>query len=232
MRTLEDPMRLFALAATLLALACTNENEVKELESEPLVSKGKTANGVVGVNSKNEAVIREERAATDELSIQQMSNSRLQEELDRELQLLKWCRRDIADPRLNGSGKIQPIPAIDDMKPLSEVREEIGLDGEGDLKVVKEEYFNERLKTERKFETSLRSMLKVSKDHREDCEQKMAEARMQAGLAPERYQGDGYFSNGVWVERQKAERSLSDAFEIAAKAKQDAAKSNSGNSKN
>jgi hypothetical protein len=211
-----------AIATMIFSTACTNDNEVKNLEDSPLEAKGKSGTGVVGVNKDREVVIREEKSATDALTIQQMSNSKMSEEVERELQLLKWCRRDMADPRLSGNGKIQPIPAIDEMKPIAEVREQIGLDKSGDLKVVREEYFNERLKSERKFEESLKNMLKTSRDHREDCEQRMGEARMKVGLPPERYQGQGYFSNGVWVEKQKAERTLSDAFEISAREKQKA----------
>jgi hypothetical protein len=199
--------------------ACTSSDKVVQLEDDPIKAKGKMEDSVIGINEDDVAVIRQERSAGDELQIQRMANSKLQDKLFQEHHMLKWCRRDVSDKRLGGSGKISSIPEVDGMKESTEVREKLGLNADGDFKIVKERKFNDVLRQERKYEKSLKNMIKVVSQHREECEQTMGEARVKVGLSPERYQGSGYFSNGVWIESGKAEKSLSDAFEVAAKAK-------------
>jgi len=65
---------------------------------------------------------------------------------------LKICRRDLADKRLGGTGDVIPVTAIDSMRTPAEVSEEIGLTKDGELTVVKEESYNDRLALERKYD--------------------------------------------------------------------------------
>ena len=203
--------------------ACThNKNEVKEIDTT-IDAKGSVDGGTVGIDKKGEAIIQNEASAQDELRRQQWANSQLEADLGNQHFELRRCRRDLADPRLGGSGEPTSIPDVDNMKDTTATREEFGLDAGGALKVVKREYFLERLEKERKYETTLRSMAKLVKDHLEKCQTHMAVARRQTGLPSERYRSEGYFTNnGTWVETKKAEQSLDDAFERAAGAAREA----------
>jgi hypothetical protein len=196
--------------------ATTSENKVQEIETKMEV-KGQVSGGKLGIDDEGDAVIQQDNMADDELRTQIMVNSRLGEELKTEHFMLQSCRDDMSDPRLGGHGEPEEIPEIDKMKNATDVREQFGLDDDGNLRFVKREYYIERLKNERKYETSVRQMLKTVKRHRLLCEKKMSIARNRAGLPGDRYTADGYFtSNGTWVETRKAEQTLDDAFEISA----------------
>lgn len=210
--------RIFVIGL-LLAGCTTPEHQVKEIDTT-LETKEETNNGRIGLNDDKQVVIQNEVSAGDELKVQEMVNADLERDLEREHFVLKLCRRDLADQRLGGSGAAGDIPEIDNMKTPNEVKEEFGLNADGNLRVVRRELFVERLKSERKYETSLRTLMKVVAKHREKCEGQMAIARSKHGLAPERYKAEGYFTgSGIWVETRKGEQTLNDAFEIAALAK-------------
>ena len=163
---------------------------------------------------KLEKVVNSELASKVQKSIIEHKNTELKTRLKLDTEVEKFIANAV---KLNA--KISSIPEVDGMKESTEVREKLGLNADGDFKIVKERKFNDVLRQERKYEKSLKNMIKVVSQHREECEQTMGEARVKVGLSPERYQGSGYFSNGVWIESGKAEKSLSDAFEVAAKAK-------------
>ena len=129
--------------------------------------------------------------------------------------MLKWCRKDLADPRLGGSGEITQLPEIDDMKTPTEVKEDFGIEGDA-LKIVKRESYLKRLKSERKLEKTLREMAKTIKKSRENCEMRMAGARVKAGLPAQRFEGNVTISPDGKVEKiiYAQEKSLDDAFRI------------------
>lgn len=207
------------IMVALIATGCVtaNENKVREIETKNVVVKGSLGNGKVVLNSDDEIVIQEETDADNELRIQEAVNSKIQSDLNQEAHMLKRCRMDLSDERLGGSGKIPELPAVDSMKDAEDVKEELGLNEDGELKVVKRSYFVARLKAARKYERSLRKMLSTVENHREECEYKMGQARVKAGLPAERYEAQGYFiDGGVWVQTRKGEKSLSDAIEIQA----------------
>lgn len=205
------------LIAFLTLSACTTSHEVKELDDEPLAGKGKTLDGEVGINSNNQAVIRKKSSAADELRIQDAVNMRLRDELDSDLFALKSCRQQRADKRLGGDGRVAKIPDIDDMTADYQVREQLGLDSEGNLSVVREQLFEERLTAERKYETTLRTMTKTVKLHLDECTMALAESRRSAGLPSEATKAEGYFTkSGDWVETKRGAQTLDDEFEIQA----------------
>ena len=217
-------MKTILLMLALSTVSCAHKYEAKELENQEFETKGSASNGKIGLNEKKQIVIKEETSAEDELRVQEMVNLRFQDRLQSDLHMLKLCLRDLADPRLGGNGKARKVPAVDDMRTIPEVREELGLDEDGNLKIVREQYFEEKLKSERKYEKTLKKMMAVAEEHREECEAEMTQARLKAGLPGDRIMGEGHFTqNGTWVELRKAENNLNDAFELqamsAAKAK-------------
>jgi len=206
----------FLLAALLMLTACTSANEVKELKDDPLVSKGKTVDGEVGINSHNQAVIRKKTNAADELRVQDMVNMHLRDELNSDLLNLKDCRQQKQNKRLGGSGHLAEIPDIDNMN-VDQAREDLGIDSEGNLSLVREELFEERLKAERQYEQTLRSMIKIAKRHLDECSIGLAEARRKAGIPSTPTKAEGYFdAKGNWIETQRGAQSLDDEFEIQA----------------
>ena len=150
------------------------------------------------------------------MRVQTAVNENLSAELNGEAFYLNRCREDIADPRLGGSGEVEEIKAIDDMRPVEEVKEEFGLDEkDGTLKVVRREIYVEKLKSARKFEKSLRRLLRVVQKHRKTCERKMGYARQRVGLPAQRFNGAGFFDgDGDWIQTGEAENNLDDAFRI------------------
>ena len=208
---------IMIVAIVMNATACvTSEHKARNLDDISLQAKGTVNNQTLGIDSKNEVVLQEENQAADELRIQQTVNLQLQGELDREAFELKRCRTDMSDPRLGGNGMIPPIQEVDNMRSTEEVREQIGLTDSGELKVVKKSYFLDQLKNERKYTASIRSMKRIITRHKEECEYAMGIARRKAGLPSQRYQGEGYYANGVFVPNKPHENSLDDAFKIQA----------------
>lgn len=223
-RTVLSPVLLTIVASTvgfLISCASSNPNQVKEIDSH-MESKGNIGDKKVGLNDKKEIILQQETSAEDEMRVQQAVNLKIQDELNRERHLLKTCRVDMTDPRMGGDGHMPEIPDVDNLRDENEVREEFGLDKDGSIKFVKREQYLERLNAERKYEKSLRKMVKLFVSHREECEQRMIEARNKAGLPGKRFDAQGYYANGVWVETRKGERSLDDAFELSAGEKQKA----------
>lgn len=208
-------LTLFSGLALQLGCFASNPNEAKEIETK-IEPKGSVGDSKIGLNDKKEVIMQRETSAEDELRVQQAVNLKIQDDLNRERFLLKACRMDMSDPRLGGEGRMPEIPEVDQLKDENEVREEFGLDADGQIKFVKREQFLERLKAERKYEKSLRQMLKLISSHREECEQKMVIARNKVGLPGKRFEAQGYYRDGVWVETRKAEHSIDDGLEISA----------------
>lgn len=212
-------MKNVILVAMIMASGCaTVPYKAQEVNREEFTSKGHAVgDGVMGMNKKKQIIVKQVINAADEYRIQELANYSIQSKLDNELFTLKMCRKDMADTRLGGSGKVVPVPAIDSMRSFTEVREELGLDKSGELVVVRESYFEEMLKSARTYYTTMTKMLAVAEAHREECEDAMAIARRNAGLPSKRIRGGGYFtSGGVFVTNSRNENSLDDAFEIAA----------------
>lgn len=214
-------MALSIAAGILLSMfangCSTNSHEVKKLDTS-LEAKGQVGERTVGITSENELILQEERTAADELRIQESVNEQLLGSYGAERFELKRCRVDISDPRLGGNGIIPPISEIDGMKAPETIREEIGLAEDGQVKVVKKSYYKDKLHLERAYEKSLTKMIAVTTRHKEECEYKMGQARREFGLPSQRYTGKGYFTNGdVWIQNQRVENSLDDAFEFKAR---------------
>ena len=204
------------LCSVVFGFGCANQNEVKEIDTS-LEVKGSVNDNSMGIDEQDQMVLQEEVHADQELKSQIWVNNKLLEDLSHERHQLQRCRDDLADPRLGGRGLAHEVPEIDNA--IAKIdQERIGLDKDGNYKVVRRQSFVERLKWERKRADGMRSMHKVIKKMRRECEQKMRFARIRHGLPPSRYEPRGHFAeDGSWVMTQKGEQSLDDAFEIAAR---------------
>lgn len=200
-------------------IQCTSTEHVVEELDDDLEVKSKSGDKAIGLNDDGQAVIQEESSAAEELKMQQLINDELEADLEQVHHEVKRCRQDLADPRLGGDGDYKQMTEIDGIKEKTELKEKFGLDDGDNLKFVKRELYAERLKNERKYEKSVRKLVKMLKTQNEKCQIQMRTARTKAGLPAERYKAEGYFDdNGTWVETRKAEKTIDDAFEIKAKA--------------
>lgn len=204
-----------ALAAALtLAAGCSNPNKVEELD--PTINQKGTFQGAkVGVTKDDEAVVQTEKEADQELRETDWGVYDLEQKLKTDHEGLTKCREELADPRLGGNGEVAEIPDIDNMKPTTEVREEMGLTPKGELKIIKKEGLMDKLSAARKYKEKLDAMVKTVKKHRTTCEREYSAARVRAGLPAKRYESVGRHQGGTYVQERAPERNLDDAFRIA-----------------
>ena len=205
------------LACLLLALApACSSNKVKPV-NDNLDVKGKMGSQEIGLTDDKEAVIQDSVAVDDELRGLSWKNYEAERKLGSERDQLIACRTDLADPRLGGNKKLEPIPELEMSKDLGKVQEQLGLNDNGQLKVVKKQNIEERLAKEKQYNESLNRMLTVVSQNRVECERELGYVRVDHGLPSERYPAQGYYGpQGNYIVTRPAERSLDDAFRIQA----------------
>ena len=165
----------YLILALSLAGCATTEHTVETIETQNIDIKGRTIDGgKIAVNDQGQAIVQLEKSAEDELNVQDLVNTRFQDELHNEMFHLGDCRAQTADPRNGGSGEVTPLPAVDQMEPAKSVQEKLGLTEDGDLKLVSREFLDQKLASLRKYERSLRTMIGTVKPFREECERKLS----------------------------------------------------------
>lgn len=171
----------------------------------------------IGLNDDEDAVIQESVAVEDELRKATWLNYETERKLKQEREDLVRCRSDLADPRLSGNKKLEPIPELELTEDLSKVQQKVGITRSGRIKVIKKEYITDRMEKETRYKDSLESLLKVISQHRENCERDLGYVRVQHGLPSSRYAAEGYYGpQGNFIVTRPAERNLDDAFRILA----------------
>jgi hypothetical protein len=217
-----------SLLALALALAsCANPYKVKELDESKLEKKGEFQGATIGLNENREVIIEQKTEADSELRKLAATAYDLEVRVTRTHEDLTRCREELADPRLGGSGKIVDIPEVDEIKPVTEVKEEFGITKDGKLSFVKQEKFLDRLQGQRKYNDTLREQLKLTEKHERTCMRELRSARVKNGLPAERYVGQGKFVNGRYVQTRRAEKNLDDAFAISSEEASKASKETS-----
>lgn len=202
----------------LVLIGCsTNPHVIKPVSDNLEGDYGRVDGQRIGLNDKKEVVIQKERSGEAELKIQQMENAEAEQKVTTFHEKLTQCRKELVDPRLGGTGNMVAIPEIDSMKGTNDAKEEIGLGKNGDFKVVKREYYLDRLKLERRYADTMTEMLKALNRFSRTCTQELGAARVKVGLPAERYEAVGHFEDGGrWVMDRKGEKTLDDAFQIRA----------------
>ena len=132
--------------------------------------KGTVNDGKIGFDKAGKIIIQRETAADDELRIQIMVNQSLYRNMKNEWWDLKKCRENLADPKNGGNGLITDLPDVEDMSTAAEPEQEMGLTEDDSLKVVRKSSFVDRLKAERKYDTTLRAMTKTLSKLLTTCE--------------------------------------------------------------
>lgn len=206
------------LFLTAFLVGCSSANKMKQLDVS-LTPKGKiNTDETVGLNSSGEAVIQQKQKVSDEIRGYVWVNNNLEQEVSSERSALKRCRVESSDPRLGGTGEMTPVPEVDGLKEPSDVKEQVGLVND-EIVVVKEEYLRDRLALEKKYNQTLENMLKLVKNNKDKCEEKLAVLRVKHGLPAKRYQGSfGVSIDGKLIKTMTPhEKNLDDAFAITEK---------------
>jgi len=210
-------MKTKTLGIVLIALlsACASK-KLKPID-ETIDVKAKMGDKEIGINEDEDAVIQESVAVEDELRKLNWQNYETERKLKSERDDLIRCRKDLADPRLAGNKKLEPIPELEISRDLSKVQQKLGITKSGRIKVVKKEFLQDRFEKETRYKESLESLLKVISENRSECERELGYARVQHGLPSERYAAVGYHGpQGNFIVTREAERNLDDAFRILA----------------
>ncbi len=208
-------LNLVWILALALVVGCSSK-KLKPVD-ENIDVKAKMGNSDIGINDDEDAVIQESVAVEDELRKLTWQNYETERKLKSEREELIRCRTDLADPRLSGNKKLDPIPELQISEDLSKVQQKLGITKSGRIKVVKKEFLQDRMDKETRYKESLESLLNVLADHRQNCERDLGYVRVQHGLPAQRYAAEGYHGpKGNFVVTRAAERNLDDAFRILA----------------
>lgn len=207
---------LMITALMVVAASSCASKKLKPVD-ESIDVKAKMGDKEIGINEDEDAVIQESVAVEDELRKLNWYNYETERKLKSEREELIRCRTDLADPRLSGNKKLDPIPELEMTEDLSKVQQKLGITQSGRIKVVKKEFLTDRFEKEQRYKESLESLHKVISQHRVDCERDLGYVRVQHGLPSERYKAEGYYgSRGNFIVTRPAERNLDDAFRILA----------------
>lgn len=201
----------------VLAMAAGCASKKLKPVDETIDVKAKMGDTEIGINEDEDAIIQESTAVEDELRKLTWYNYETERKLKSERDELIRCRTDLADPRLSGNKKLEPIPELEISQDLSKVQQKLGITKSGRIKVVKKEFLADRMEKETRYKESLESLLKVLSQHSKDCERDLGYIRVQHGLPSARYAAEGHHGpRGNFIVTRPAERNLDDAFRILA----------------
>ena len=130
---------IFTVFLLASLLACTSSEQVKDINTD--LEKGQVGRSKLGVNDDNEAILQTETDADKELQAQIWANDSLESKLQHYTLEFEDCRLYLADPRLGGTGEIKDLPEVGDFKVDTNTKEEIGVDKDGNYKVVRKKVF-------------------------------------------------------------------------------------------
>ena len=206
-------MVLFVLLETLVC--CSSSSAVRQVDTA-LEIHGTIDGALIGLDAARAIIIQKETSLEAELKVQELHNYGVQYTLFGLHERMMQCERERADSRLGGSGEVLDFPQMLSIRGNTETTEQIGMTRSG-LEVVKKQKYEQRLATERRYESTMQEMLPVLTREVDKCTNELRAARVKAGLPAERYAGIGHFDgSGGWIVEREAERNLDDAFRIRA----------------
>jgi hypothetical protein len=210
-------MNKFKMVAMLVGVlwvgGCSGKNYVKDIDYDG-TSHGRVGAASLDVDSDGNAILREEIAADEALRELVWKNEDLVKIVANDHDWLGRCRLELADPRLGGDGKVAEVKDLE-LPTVSDKKEEFGR-SKGEVKVVRQEMYSDRVKAERDRGTALSKMSKEWAKERSACEQTLRVARLKHGLPAERFKSEGYNDRdtGRYIESRPAEHNLDDAYRI------------------
>lgn len=164
---------ILVIIAIQLVGCATTEHTVSDIETKTGELKGTTSNGKILITEKHQLIVQEEKSVEDEIRIQDMVNTHFHDDLGYETSALTACRVSSADPAIGGSGEVTPLPKNISLVPTLDVDEQMGLNEDGDLKIVRRTYLDQHLAAMRKLQVTMEHMIDTVKPMREECERKL-----------------------------------------------------------
>ncbi len=204
-------MKYFNMILITLLSACSTSHKVEKVDTK-IDAQSTYRDSKIGINADNQAILQTEVSPEVELDRAIWANNDLEAKLKTEYSYLKWCRQDMADPRLGGDGKFTAPPEIDDLITTELPDEKFGINHTGKLTIVKRELYEERLERERKKNKVIENLYKTVLKQKEDCEYSMGVARIKVGLPAKRIRSEMYRDPSGELKVKKGEENLDDAF--------------------
>ena len=204
----------FFLLATFGLSFCSHDEYVMRRIDTDLHRDSALGREDIGTDRDKRLIIQEELSLKENLEEQQWRNESLETELRSLFTKLEDCHTYLIDPRLGGNSESFDLPKMDLASSRSK-REEIGYDHSGKYKVVRKEYYLDRIRDEETKERQIGKMTETLKSTYKRCKARLLEARVRHGLPGEKYQAvTGKDHDGRLVILRRAERNLDDAFEF------------------
>lgn len=174
-------MKTLICLLAMLTGCVSNPNKVKYIDTN-MERKGQADGQMIGINDKQEIIVQKETHADVELQNLEDDILTLNTQIKGLVKRNNMCRKDLADTRLGGSGELPPERDFDAESTLEKYQEEVGLDGNGNLKVVKKSYYLEKRAASKRLVEKLTSLKKSLERRCEACTWEMSEAWRRVGL--------------------------------------------------
>ena len=174
-------MKRLICALVMLQGCVSNPNKVQYVDTN-MDRKGQVNGQMIGLNDKQEVVVQEETHADVELRQMEDEILTLNDQISGLVRRHYMCRKDLADRRLGGSGELPAERDFEVGATLEKYQEEVGLDGSGNLKIVKKSYYLEKRAASKRLVEKLTSLKKSLNRQCESCTWEMTEAWRRVGL--------------------------------------------------
>jgi hypothetical protein len=204
-------MQKFTVFALIILTSCAAPTKHAENNGVQLNSKShlEIAAMAPGASGNKEEI---KTSLEDQLFKLRLETSEKAETLKALHDQLSHCEKDLANPLLDGNGKIPANPEVDLAMDATKMKTTLGLDENTSLAHEPKEIISDRLDRETKYSATLKSSIRVLQSHFSKCLVKMQIARMKHGLSPNWYSADP-------VKGYEQETDLSIGFSNAAKDK-------------
>ncbi|MEO5971675.1 MAG: hypothetical protein ABIQ95_17255 [Bdellovibrionia bacterium] len=126
----------------------------------------------------------------DQLLRLRLENSEDATLLKNDHEQLVHCQKDLANPLLDGKGKIPTIPEVDAAMDSGKMKTTLGVSEHEPPIAVSEELVQDRIDRESKYSAALKASINVLQTHLNNCLVKMGIARTKHGLKPTWYSAD------------------------------------------
>lgn len=201
-----------------LIVGCSGSPYKANHHLSELTPLGSIGRDIVGLNDRDEVVLRQKKNAIAEMASLEYEISEIARRLEISQEGLRQCRSESADPRLGNHKVPDSLPDL----PVSSNRnspEVLTLTDEKELLLVSDTYFKEEILRLRRDKSMLDSFHHNLEKMRANCMEEYGHLRVQKGLPFHRIRAQGHFVDGNWVLVQGGEQSLDDAFRLVSKEK-------------
>jgi len=174
-------MKTLICLFVMLTGCVSNPNKVKYVDTN-MERKGQADGQMIGINDKQEIIVQNETHADVELQRMEDEILTLNDQIAGLVRRNYMCRKDLADSRLGGSGELPSERDFNVEATLEKYQEEVGLDDNQNLKIVKKSYYLEKRAASKRLVEKLTALKKSLTRQCEACTWEMSEAWRRVGL--------------------------------------------------